>query len=413
MKKLAVLVLALLLALGAAAAYAEDVTITWGIWETDNLTAELWQSVIDGFEAENPGIKVEKVLAVGDDRRTFWKNMYNAGNMPDIIPEAEVFKDDISTLFAEVPEDVLSQFEPGALVKTGGTYNMVPNMKQLRMQCYYNIPMFEELGLTEPQTYDDFLNICKALKAAGKVPLICGGTGDIWATGSPWWITVTNQALYNAYPNFNEDLLSGKVKFSNEVLINDLTIWQDLIKNGYYYEGCMSLSYAQAAAEFQAGTAAMMIDGSWAAAGFDAAGNKDFGVFAMPSPYGYEQYCAPVSYYAVYAGSENKDAAWAFIRYFLGGNTQAYRNYLKADGLNSTTKEAVTYEQGPLKEKFVNNWADWEMVPELEKQVGDFALSNDIVNVYLKGMQNIFNGADVAAEVAMWDCELEMLLEDL
>ena len=58
-----------------APAAEEPVTITWGVYETDNLTAEVWDSVIAMFEEANPGIKVEKVVAVGDSRPSFWMTM--------------------------------------------------------------------------------------------------------------------------------------------------------------------------------------------------------------------------------------------------------------------------------------------------------------------------------------------------
>ena len=33
-----------------------DIVLTWAVFETDNYTAEMWQAIIDAFEADNPGI---------------------------------------------------------------------------------------------------------------------------------------------------------------------------------------------------------------------------------------------------------------------------------------------------------------------------------------------------------------------
>ncbi|MFR4143435.1 MAG: hypothetical protein ACLT1K_05415 [[Clostridium] leptum] len=44
----------------------------------------MWQHIIDTFEADNPGIKIEKVLMTGDSRPQFLKTMLSAGNMPDV-----------------------------------------------------------------------------------------------------------------------------------------------------------------------------------------------------------------------------------------------------------------------------------------------------------------------------------------
>jgi ABC-type glycerol-3-phosphate transport system substrate-binding protein len=413
MKKRIALTLMLLMALTALAAPAlaeTPVTITWGVYETDNLTAEVWQNVIDAFEKDNPGIKVEKVLASGDDRQSFWRSMFASGNFPDVVLEAETLAP-IEGLFTEVPEDVLAQFDEAALVTFGGKHTIIPSMKQLRMQCYYNIAEFKALGLSEPKTWDEFLKVCETIKAAGKVPLICGGTGDVWATGAPWWISVVNQSILNAHPNFSQDLYNGTVKWNDESIVKSLTAWQDLVKAGYYYNGSMSLSYSQASAEFQNGTAVMMIDGSWMAAGLDAAKNTNFGVFAVPNPDGVNTYCTAISYWGVSASCQNKEAAFTFVKYVLGGNPDVYRGYLSADGLSSTTKTPVTYEQGLLMNKFVSNWSDFTLVPEITKVCGDYALPSGMENYINKSLQNIFSGSDIKTELDNWVQEYETLKE--
>ena len=391
-------------------AATEPVTIKWGIYETDNLSADYYATIIDAFEKDNPGIKVEPVVATGDDRGTFWQTMYASGSFPDVVIEAENLAM-TEGFFAEVPDELLANFDPSTLCTYKGKTITIPAMKQLRMQCYYNLAEFEALGLKEPKTWDEFLNICDAIKTTGKTALICGGAGDIWATGQPWWISVTNQSLLTSYPKFNEDILAGKVKWNNETTIDSLTKWQDMVKAGYYHKGCMSFSYSQAAAEFQNGGAVMMIDGSWAAASFDATGNNDFGVFAVPNPDGVNSYCASVSYWGVSENSENKEAAFKFVEYVLGGNQDIYKFFLTADGLSSVTKTPVTYEQGPLMNKFVSNWSDSTLVPEILAVPGEYAMYNGFDGYLSKSLQNIFTGSDVTSELISWDKEFEMLAE--
>ena len=314
----------------------------------------------------------------------------------------------IDGLFAEVPEDIQALFEPATLCTWNGKTTTVPYMKQLRMQCYYNVAAFEELGLAEPETWEDFLNICEALKAAGKTPLICGGTGDVWATGQPWWISETNAAMISAYPDFNEKLANGEVRWDDPCIIESLETWQSLVEAGYYHEGCMSYSYSQASTEFQNGAAAMMIDGSWAAAGFDAAGNTDFGVFLMPLVSGEKTYCTDTSGWAVSEECKNKEAAWQFIKWFFT-TPEVYGKVLSADGLYSTTLEAVTYEQGALMNKFVANYDGWTLVPEVIKVQGDFAVAAAMEGELNKSLQNVFVGKDAAEEMAEFQKLYDMM----
>lgn len=384
--------------------------ITFGVFETDNITADVWQNMIDGFEEEHPDIEVEKVLATGDDRPAFWKTMLSSGNFPDIVIEAERLAT-MDGIFAEVPQDVQDLFEESALCEYNGKCITVPSFKQYKMQCYYNKAAFKELNLEEPQTWEEFMSVCQTIKDAGKIPLMCGGTGDIWATGEPFWIAEGDTALLSKYPDFNKELKEGKNQWNNETTIDVLTKWQDMVKKGYYYDGAMSLSYSQAADEFKKGTAVMMIDGSWQAAGLDAEGNEDFGVFAVPTIDGSKIAIADSSYWGVSETSENKDAAFEFIKYVFDENQEVYKNYLESDGLYSTTKKAVTYEQGAVTTKFVENIADWDTVQEIVKLPGENAAPSGMQSFMDKSFQNIFNGADVKTEVESWDTEYQRLVE--
>ena len=384
--------------------------ITFGVFETDNITADVWQNMIEGFEEENPEIEVEKVLATGDDRPAFWKTMLSSGNFPDIVIEAEQLAT-MDGIFTEVPQDIQDLFEESALCEYDGKCITVPSFKQYKMQCYYNKGVFEELNLEEPQTWDEFMDVCQTIKDAGKTPLMCGGTGDIWATGEPFWIAEGDTAILSKYPDFNKELKDGENQWNNETTIKVLKEWQDMVKKGYYYDGAMSLSYSQAADEFKKGTAAMMIDGSWQASGLDGEGNEDFGVFAVPTMDGSKIAVADSSYWGVSETSKNKDAAFKFIKYVFDENQDVYKTYLESDGLYSTTKKAVTYDQGPVTTKFVDNIADWDTVQEIIKLPGENAVPSGMQSFMDKSFQNIFNGADVETEVKSWDTEYQRLIE--
>ncbi len=387
----------------------EEVTITWAIFETDNLTAEYYQNIIDAFEADNPGIKVETVLMTGDSRGQFLKTLLAAGNFPDVVVEAENLAN-IEGLFAEVPSEMLAKYDDATLVETNGAVRTIPAFKQYRMQCYYHKNVFESLGLNAPTTWDEFINVCQSIKDSGQTPLMGAGAADVWATGAPYWISVANQEIMSAYPNFNEDVLSGKVDWANETVSASMKRWQGLVDSGYYHKGSMSFGYSQASAEFKDGSAAMMIDGSWLAAGLDAESNDEIGCFPVPNFLDEKTYCAAVSYWGVYQESKNKEAAFQFVNYVLGGNMDVYKQYLSADGWASVTKEPVVYERGPLMTQFIGNWSDYTLVPEITKVVGDSAMPTGMEEYILKSMQNIFTGADVDAELQSWDTEFDRLL---
>lgn len=395
---------------GVMAESEENVTLTWAVFETDNYTAEVWQHIIDAFEADNPGIKIEKVLMTGDSRPQFLKTMLSAGNMPDInIDPVDLASTE--GVYAEVPEELLAKFEDSAVVSFNGVKNLVPAYKAYRTQVFYNKHQFEDAGITEvPTTWDEFIQVCDTLQEAGYTPLMGVGAADIWATAFGYWTGVVNSELYTAYPNFNEDILSGELSWENDVLIDTLKSWQTLTP--YYHKGSMSFSNTQATSEFLSGSATMFMDGAWSTTTIDNSEEysaDDFGTFMMPTPSGAKTYCTMPQYWGVSETCENKEAAFKFCEYVLGGNPDIYRYYLQADGTFSVTKEPVTYEMGPVQTEFVNNLEGYTLVPEAMKVVGDNAFPTGFEDYTLKSLQNIFTGADVEQELSTWDAEMERL----
>lgn len=395
---------------GVYAESDEEITLTWAVFETDNYTAEVWQHIIDAFEADNPGIKIEKVLMTGDSRPQFLKTMLSAGNMPDInIDPVDLASTE--GVYAEVPEELLAKFEDSAVVSFNGVKNLVPAYKAYRTEVFYNKHQFEDAGITElPETWDEFIEVCETLEEAGYTPLMGVGASDIWATAFGYWTGVVNSELYSAYPNFNEDIISGELSWNNEVLVDTLKSWQTLTP--YYHKGSMSFSNTQATSEFLSGSAAMFMDGAWSTTTIDNSDEysaDDFGTFMMPTPSGAKTYCTMPQYWGVSETCENKEAAFKFCEYVLGGNPEIYKYYLQADGTFSVTKDPVTYEMGPVQTEFIENLEGYTLVPEAMKVVGDNAFPTGFEDFTLKSLQNIFTGADVEEELSTWDAEMERL----
>ena len=155
----------------------------------------------------------------------------------------------------------------------------------------------------------------------------------------------------------------------------------------------------------------MYMDGAWSAISYDEEGitTEEIGVFVMPVPSGAKTYCTMPQYWAVSESCKNKEEAFRFCEYVLGGNKEIYQYYLKADGTYSVTKEPVTYEMGPIQTEFIKNYEGYELVPEIMKVAGDMAVPSGFEDFTLRSLQNIFAGADVKEELSTWDAEMERL----
>ena len=394
----AALVMAMLL-LVPAPARAEDVTLTWAVFETSCRTEAFYQHIIDAFERDNPGIRIERVLMTGNSRAEYLHAMLGAGTMPDInIEPADLAG--IPGVYAEVPDWLLARFDPSEVVPYGGRHVLIPAYEGMRAQVFYNRDQFAAAGIdAPPDTPEAFADACEKLRAAGFTPLICSGPKTQWAVDFGIWTGMINSDLIAAYPDFNADLAGGSVKWRNEVLRRDLQYWRGLIDAGYYHPASMSLSYSQACMEFIMGHAAMMLDGAWLAATIDQSGDarasENIGCFPVPCFSGARTYCTLQQQWAVSGSCAHKDEAFRFCAYVLGGNPEIYRYYLQADGVYSVTLDPVTYPLGPLQQAFADNFKGYERVPEITGALGDDSLPARFGNRLHEAMQQVFTGTNI------------------
>lgn len=94
----------------------------------------------------------------------------------------------------------------------------------------YNKDCFEQAGITEiPTTFDEFLDACDKLVAAGITPI--GLKNDSWA--SFIWF----QQLLGAYnPQLYADVCSGAKAYNDPEVKEVMQIWKDMFDKGYFGE---------------------------------------------------------------------------------------------------------------------------------------------------------------------------------
>lgn len=116
----------------------------------------------------------------------------------------------------------------------------------------YNRDLFERLGLSLPETYEDFLEICAIIREQGISPVAIGGA-DIWHMG--FW----GNYLYQNYllDEHNESC------WSRERIITMLTDFRSLNQKGYIEDRFCSISDSQTVQELSSGNAAMLYSGPW------------------------------------------------------------------------------------------------------------------------------------------------------
>lgn len=272
------------LVLGNSSALAQDVSLTIESWRNDDLA--IWRDVfIPAFEAKHPGIKVTfapsaptaydaalnaklEAGTAGDliTCRPFDLSlkMYNAGRLVDLtnMPGIENFGPAAKTAWSS---------------DDGKTTYCVP-INSTISGFMYNKKIFEELGLKEPQTEDEFFAVLESIKTDGKYVPLAMGTADQWES--------TTMGYHNIGPNYwrGEEgrlaVIAGTQKLTDEPWVAPLRTlkrWAD-----YMGDGFQARSYPDSQNLFTLGRAAIFPAGSWEISVFEA--QSDFPMDAFRAP---------------------------------------------------------------------------------------------------------------------------------
>lgn len=143
---------------------------------------------------------------------------------------------------------------------------------------FYSKPLFEKAKVKPPTTYDEFLTVAGALKAAGTTP-IWTGQGDGWESFVPFVALIAAQD-----PDFYVALTNNEAKYTDDQVRKALELWKVWIDSKWVTPADSKLD--DAAALMKSGKLAMLPIGSWYNGTLTKAGlvpDKDYGAFLFPT----------------------------------------------------------------------------------------------------------------------------------
>lgn len=142
---------------------------------------------------------------------------------------------------------------------------------------FYHKGIFDKYNLKEPETWDEFIALCKTLKEKGETVFAQGALDD-WTL---YEVTFSGLgANFYGGEKSRQALIAGEMKLTDEPFIKAFKAIDELqqfLPNGYE-----SLDYVSMQQMFGAGQAAMFIGGSWEIGLFLDLGSTDLGWFAPP-----------------------------------------------------------------------------------------------------------------------------------
>lgn len=188
---------------------------------------------------------------------------------------------------------------------------------------FYNTEMFEAAGAKVPTTFNEWIDACKKLEAAGYTPISC-------SAGTAWCLSMIAGYLCDRAggPDNLKGVNEGTLDWTSESFINAGEKLVELSK--YFQETAAGDSNDQATAAFYNGEAAMLVQGSWAIGQINGA-NPEFedkcGVFSFPAIEGGadpNRMIVKTDNLVMSSTTKNKEAAIALMKFFTDETAQKY-----------------------------------------------------------------------------------------
>lgn len=299
-------------------------TVTW--WDTSTVGSEdkVFKKIAEGFEKKHPKVDVKYVNVPFGDAQNKFKNAAQAGaGAPDVIRSEVAWTPEFADLGYLAPldgtaalkneDDFLKQAAASTQYKDK-TY-AVPQVID-SMGIFYNKKIFAEAGVEVPSSVADLKTVSKTIKEkTGKTGLYLRGDDAYWFLSF----------LYGEGGDL-VDASSKTVTVDKPEGVKAFATVKDLVDSGAAKTDATD-GWENMQSSFKDGKVAMMINGPWAVAdtltGKEFADKANLGI--APVPAGSAGQGAPQGGHnlAVYAGSKNLDASYAFVEYMTSVETQA------------------------------------------------------------------------------------------
>lgn len=290
------------------------------------------EAMIARFGEQHPDLNIETTVIDREAYKTQIRNFLTA-DAPDVATwyaanrmrpfvEAGLFED-VSDLYAEpaIAEGLAST--KGALTIDDKQWGVAYTYYQWGV--YYRKDIFDELGLSEPTTWDEEKANCAKIVDSGRACYTIG-TKYLWTAGG--WFDYLNMRT-NGF-DFHMDLAAGNVSWEDDRVKQTFMNWKELIDMGGFIADHQTYSWQEALPFMVNGEAAAYLMGNFAVAPLREAGlsddQLDFYQFVKINPDVELSEDAPTDTFHIPANAKNKEAAREFLRFATSPDEQTIIN---------------------------------------------------------------------------------------
>lgn len=391
-----------------------EVTLSFWSWLP---TTDQSEEMIEAFEKDNPGIKIDYTRTEQDDFFEKLQVAMASGTGPDLFgmttgPMMEQYAKFVADMKETADEywsgwdSKISETAVAQCTTKDGVMAGMPLLTAGMTTLMYNKTVMDECGVDKvPTTYEELKDAAAKAKEKGYV-CVAAGAADDWVN-SDWFVQASNEiengAVYEAE--------SGGRKWTDQCFVDTMQAWQNLFTDGIVEDGALGVAtYPDARDQyFFARKAMFFLTGSWHLGptspsnaeieGTEIGNKKDvIGMAPFPSIAESGEMLGTSGVdvmICLNADCDKKEAAMKFIEYLSNGEGQQYWvNQLQGSPVSSEITYTGTVD-GELQQQSID-----EVNEYVQKAAGNRKLTNSEVEKAIQvAMQNVAAGSDPAKEL--------------
>jgi multiple sugar transport system substrate-binding protein len=352
-------------------------TVRVGTWDT-GAGLVVWDTVLGHFKEAYPNVTVQ-FEPVPQDYGTKLLAQFASNSAPDVfqVGDGDVAKYATMGVVENLDPYITgdngfdsSIMYPGVFAfgqMGGSTYFLTKDYSPLIL--HYNKDLFAAAGVAEPAagwTWDDFLAAAQALTLDGNGNNAASPDFDAnnivqWGVQLPdaWgdllWTRGILPIIYqNGGSLISEDGTTTTGYMNSEATVGAIQWYVDLVKTHHVAPSATDIASFSGVDLFANQQVAMLWNGIWAINGYEAGDSAltfNWGTAQLPTGSAGAANALCWAGFAMNAGSQNKEAAWAFLKYITAGEgAQDFADYALTPVQSIAESQGLTEDQykGPV-----------------------------------------------------------------
>lgn len=320
-----------------------------------------FNAAIKDFESSHPGITITHNTVAGTGAATFpnvLRTDIASGTPPDVFTMwggtlAGPFIDAHSALnlapyYKQYSwNKILLPAAVSLITRNGSVWGAPIDVHTITF--YYRKDLFSKYGLHIPTTFAQLESACQTLKTH-QIP--CMAAAGVYG----WHIMRVFDFFleHTAGPALHDQLLAGKTSWNRPQVVAAFALLRKWTANGWFPNGYMGITPAQAEGLFEQGKAAMMPEGDWMVPALQSAGVKpsQYGFFAPPT----DQKPARLEGFAeqlmISSQSTHQAAAAQFLNWWIQPSTQ--QKWYAVNGATATKGGLPSAKVDPIGNQYAS-----------------------------------------------------------